>query len=82
MFAKLPLAAVNLNPVESVSTQLVVVTSAAVEFKARYGSVEAVMPRAESQTYQSPVVLVALMRTNLAPPVKPQLMVCAAPVPV
>ena len=82
MFTLLPEAAVTWNPVDVVSTQFVEVTSAAVEFNKRYGSVDDDNPLLESQTYQSPVESVLFMRTNLAPEVNPQLIVCSVPVPV
>ena len=72
----------NANPVETVVTEPSVATSAAVLFKNRYGSVSTVMPRAVSYVYQSPAASVRLMRTNLAPPVKPQLIVWVVPLPV
>jgi len=56
-----------------------VVTSAAVVLRLRCGSFPATIPLAESQTYQSPVESVRLIRMNLAPPVKPQLIVCDEP---
>lgn len=82
MLTLLPDAAVTWKPVDVVSTQLVDVTSAAVLFKRRYGSVDDDKPRELSHTYQSPVESVRLIRTNLAPLVNPQSMVCKAPVPV
>jgi hypothetical protein len=70
------------KPVLSVSTLSLLVTCAAVVFSARYGSLPATMPRALSQTYQSPVLSVRLMRTNRAPVVNAQLIVWLLPLPV
>jgi len=75
MFTLLPDAAVTWKPVEVVSTQFVPVTSAAVEFNKRYGSVDDDSPLLESQTYQSPVESVLFIRTNRLPAAKPQLIV-------
>jgi hypothetical protein len=58
------------------------VTSASVVFSSRNGSLPVTMPRAVSQTYQSPVLSVRLMRINLAPVVNPQLIVWLEPLPV
>jgi hypothetical protein len=70
------------KPVEDGPISFDAVTSAAVVLSNKYGSLPELMPLAVSQTYQSPAPLVFLMRTNLAPDVKPQLIVCVVSVPV
>ena len=72
----------TMNPVLSGSIESSVVTSIAVVLSERCGSLDATIPIALSQTYQSPVVLVHLIKMNLAPAAKPQFIVCKLPLPV
>ena len=67
--------ALTAKPVETVVTEPRVADSAAVLLSNKYGSVNVVMPRAVSYTYKLQVLSVRLIKTNLAPPVNPQLMV-------
>jgi hypothetical protein len=69
------------NPVAMVYTELALDWAVDV-LKDIDKSVPETMPRTVSQKYQFPVVSVRLIITNLAPPVKPQLMVVNVPVPV
>jgi hypothetical protein len=81
-FTFVPASWFTIKPELSASTLSSVVTSAAVVLRLRCGSLPATIPRALSQTYQSPVLSVRLIRINLAPEVNPQSIVWLVPLPV